>query len=139
MVVWFLGLEDPLEKGMATHSNGLENLLMDRGAWWAIQSMGSQRVRYNWATNTRREGPSSQLGKTWVQSRETFNKLNSSSPMCKQNYKTKSVPGNFNLTLKPHETYRYLVDFICYLVWSPFLLRWWEEGQGDCAEQRYGK
>ena len=25
---------------------------MDRGAWWAIQSMGLQRVRYNWETNT---------------------------------------------------------------------------------------
>ena len=31
-----LGQEDPLEKGMATHSSivNLENL-MDRGAWWA--------------------------------------------------------------------------------------------------------
>ena len=31
-----LGQEDPLEKGMATHSHtlGLENY-MDRGAWWA--------------------------------------------------------------------------------------------------------
>ena len=32
-----LGWEDPLEKGMATHSiqySGLENH-MDRGAWWA--------------------------------------------------------------------------------------------------------
>ena len=31
-----LGLEDPLEKGMATHSSilGLENS-MDRRAWWA--------------------------------------------------------------------------------------------------------
>ena len=34
--VQFLGQEDPLEKGMATHSSvlGLENP-MDRGAWWA--------------------------------------------------------------------------------------------------------
>ena len=32
-----LGQEDPLEKGMATHSSvlALENS-MDRGAWWAI-------------------------------------------------------------------------------------------------------
>ena len=29
----------------------LENSI-DRGAWWAIQSIGSQRVRHNWATNT---------------------------------------------------------------------------------------
>ena len=32
-----LGWEDPLEKGMATHSSILAwEILMDRGAWWAI-------------------------------------------------------------------------------------------------------
>ena len=32
-----LGWEDPLEEGMATHSNILVwRILMDRGAWWAI-------------------------------------------------------------------------------------------------------
>ena len=31
-----LGLEDPLEKGMATHSSILARIIpMDRGAWWA--------------------------------------------------------------------------------------------------------
>ena len=40
-----LGRQDPLEKEMATHS-GLENS-MDREAWWAIQSMGSQKVRHD--------------------------------------------------------------------------------------------
>ena len=42
-----LGREDPLEKGMATHSSIL--------AWeipWMVQSMGSQRGGHNWATNT---------------------------------------------------------------------------------------
>ena len=42
-----LGWEDPLEKGKATHSSIL--------AWripWTIQSMGSQRVRHDWATFT---------------------------------------------------------------------------------------
>ena len=37
-----LGREDPLEKGMAPHSSIL--------AWripWAVESMGSQRVRYD--------------------------------------------------------------------------------------------
>ena len=46
-LVWFLFLEDPLEKGTATHSSIL--------AWripWAIQSMGLQRVGHNWATFT---------------------------------------------------------------------------------------
>ena len=39
-----LGGEDPLEKGMATHSC-LGNS-MDRGAWWAT-SMGLQRVGHD--------------------------------------------------------------------------------------------
>ena len=45
--VWFLGWEDPLEKGKATHSSIL--------AWripWTEQSRGSQRVRRDWATIT---------------------------------------------------------------------------------------
>ena len=34
-----LGQEDPLEKGMATHSSILAwRIPMDRGAWWAIVS-----------------------------------------------------------------------------------------------------
>ena len=49
--VWFLGWEDPLEKEMAIHSSTL--------AWkipWMeepdrLQSMGSQRVRHDWATS----------------------------------------------------------------------------------------
>ena len=47
-----LGREDPLEKGMATHSS----ILAWRSLWTeepgGLQSMGSQRIRYNWATNT---------------------------------------------------------------------------------------
>ena len=47
--VWSLGWGDPLEKGMATHSNIL--------AWeipWTeepgrLQTVGSQRIRHNWA------------------------------------------------------------------------------------------
>ena len=50
--VQFLSQEDPLEKDMATHCSIL--------AWnipWTeepgrLQSMGSQRVRHNWVTNT---------------------------------------------------------------------------------------
>ena len=39
-----LGGEDPLEKGVATHSSILAwRILMDRGAWWAA-AMRSQRV-----------------------------------------------------------------------------------------------
>ena len=34
--VQFLGWEDPLEKGMTTHSSILAWNSMDRGAWWAI-------------------------------------------------------------------------------------------------------
>ena len=43
-----LGCKDPLEKGMATHSSiSASRISMDRGAWL---TMGSQRVRDNWAT-----------------------------------------------------------------------------------------
>jgi len=49
--VWPLGWEDPLEEGMATHSSILVwRIAMDRGAWWAVQSTGSQRVVHNWVT-----------------------------------------------------------------------------------------
>ena len=42
-----LGWEDPLGKGMATHSSSLPwRIPMDRGAWWAMY-MGSQRVRHD--------------------------------------------------------------------------------------------
>ena len=45
MWVESLGQEDPLEEGMATHSSILSRRIpMDRGAWQAINSMGSQRV-----------------------------------------------------------------------------------------------
>ena len=46
-----LGQEDPLEKGMATHSS----ILAWRIPWTeepgGPQSMGLQRVRYDWAAN----------------------------------------------------------------------------------------
>ena len=45
--VQFLGWEDALEKGMATHSSILAwTIRMDRGALWAI-SIGSQRVTHD--------------------------------------------------------------------------------------------
>ena len=50
--VWFLGGEDPLEKGMTTHSS----ILAWRIPWTEepgqLQSMGLKRVGPDWATNT---------------------------------------------------------------------------------------
>ena len=50
--VWSLGREDPLEKGMATHSS----ILTWRIPWTeqrdGLQSMGLQRAVHDWATNT---------------------------------------------------------------------------------------
>ena len=47
-----LGLEDPLEKEMATHSS----ILAWKISWTVepggLQSMGSQRIRLDWVTNT---------------------------------------------------------------------------------------
>ena len=51
-----LGWEDPLENEKATHSSIL--------AWripWTIQSMGSQRVRHDWAFNSERK----EYGTAW--------------------------------------------------------------------------
>ena len=50
--VWSLGSEDPLEKGMDTHSS----ILAWRSPWpeepVGLQSMESQRARHDWATDT---------------------------------------------------------------------------------------
>ena len=50
--VWSLGWEDPLEKGMAPHSRILAWKIPWRGETGGLQSMGLQRVRHDWATNT---------------------------------------------------------------------------------------
>ena len=48
--VWSLGWDDPLDRGMATHSNILAwRIDMDRGAWRATGHR-SQRVRDAWET-----------------------------------------------------------------------------------------
>ena len=47
-----LGQEDPLEKEMATHSSILAQRIPCRGEPGGLQSMGLQRVRYDWATDT---------------------------------------------------------------------------------------
>ena len=50
--VWVLVLEDPLEKGIATHSSILAWIIPWKEKLGGLQSMGSQRVRHNWVTNT---------------------------------------------------------------------------------------
>ena len=50
--VWFLGQEDPLEKGMATHSSILAWRIPKTEEPGGLQSPGSQRVRHDWVTNT---------------------------------------------------------------------------------------
>ena len=48
-----LGWEDPLEEGMATHSNILAwRIPMDKGAWWATVH-GWQRVGQDWSDWTK--------------------------------------------------------------------------------------
>ena len=49
--VWFLGWEDPLEKEIVTHSSILAWKIPWREEPGRLQSLGSQRVRHNWATN----------------------------------------------------------------------------------------
>ena len=47
--VWSLGWEDPLEKEMATHSSILAGILSWPEGPGRLQSVGSQRVRRDWA------------------------------------------------------------------------------------------
>ena len=43
--VWFLGWEDPLEEGMATHSSILAwRIPKDKGAWWATVHGGHKEL-----------------------------------------------------------------------------------------------
>ena len=50
--VWFLGQEDPLEEGMATHSSVLTWRIQWTEEPGRLQSIESQRLRHDWATNT---------------------------------------------------------------------------------------
>ena len=50
--VRYLGQEEPLEKEMATHSGTLAWKIPWTEKPGRLQSMGSQRVRHDWATNT---------------------------------------------------------------------------------------
>ena len=50
--VWSLGWEDPLEKEMATHSSIIAWKISWTEEPGELQSMGSQRVGHDWATNT---------------------------------------------------------------------------------------
>ena len=50
--VWSLGQEDPLEKEIATHSSILAWKIPWMEESGGLQSMGLQRVRYEWAANT---------------------------------------------------------------------------------------
>ena len=67
-----LGREDPLEKEMATHSSILAWRIPLREEPGRLQSMGSQRVRHDWATSLSRtffqkvrRHSSKRVGKLW--------------------------------------------------------------------------
>ena len=64
--VWTLGREDPLEKGMATHSSILAWRIPWREEAGRLQSMGLQRLRHDWMTNTFNTFTlTNNLGYTW--------------------------------------------------------------------------
>ena len=47
--VWYLGWEDPLDKGMTTHCSVLAWRIPWKEEPSGLQSIGSQRVRHNWS------------------------------------------------------------------------------------------
>ena len=52
--VQFLSWEDPLEKGMTTHSSTLAWRILRTEEPDGLYSMGSQRIRHDWATHPHR-------------------------------------------------------------------------------------
>ena len=54
--VWSLDWEDPLEKGIATHSSILARRIPWTEEPGGLQSMSCQRVRHNWATKHESRG-----------------------------------------------------------------------------------
>ena len=52
MLVWYQGPEDPLEKEMASHFGILAWEIPWTEEPGGLHSMGSQKVRHDWATNT---------------------------------------------------------------------------------------
>ena len=52
IMVWSLGWEDSLEKGMATHSSALGWRIPRTEEPGGLQSMGLQRVGHDWVTFT---------------------------------------------------------------------------------------
>ena len=53
--VQYRGQEDPLEKGMSTHSSILSWRIPCTEEPGRLQSIGSQRVRHDYETNTMKE------------------------------------------------------------------------------------
>ena len=60
-----LGWEDLLEKGVAIHSSILAWRIPGTEEPGGLQSIGSQRVRHDWVTNTHREKGKQQLQQTF--------------------------------------------------------------------------
>ena len=65
--VWSLGQEDPLEEGMTTHSSILAWRIPLTEGPGGLQSMGSQTVGQDWATNGQQKysDPRSIVGNDW--------------------------------------------------------------------------
>jgi len=59
--VWPLDWEDPLEKGMATHSSILAGKSHGERSLVGLQSLGSQRVRQDWVTTHTQDSDSNGL------------------------------------------------------------------------------
>ena len=66
--VWSLGWEDPLEEIMATHSSVLAWRIPWTEEPGRLQSVGSQRVGHNWASNTHTHTPFIVIVRYWLYS-----------------------------------------------------------------------
>ena len=122
--------EDPLEKEMASHSSIRAWIIPWTEEPCGLQSMGSQRVRQDWATNTTRQ-PSFQLQSWWTSSNLT-------------SFKAPIFPAIVYISLSPFQTIMVIMEhclledimtlFLCHL--STTYVYYTPQGNGMCCSFR---
>ena len=72
MRIWSLGQEKPLEKEMSTHSIILAWRISRTKEHGGLRSMGSQRVRHDWATKQQQQQERTGWKDEWVDNRQIW-------------------------------------------------------------------
>ena len=111
--VWSLGGEDPMEKGMATHSSICAWRIPGTEKPSKLQPMGLQRVRHDWATNTHTHTKRKHVQSAWEMMASNITILQIWDAICccsvTQSYPTLCDPMDCNMPGFP--VFHYLLEF----------------------------